>query len=61
MLDMLRRLLPEHEVRHVSEIQWAGKAGRPRPRHDHTLEHLQAVAAWITGRSYTDLERAVTH
>ena len=25
MLEMLRRLLPEHEVRHVSEIKWAGK------------------------------------
>jgi hypothetical protein len=25
MLEMLRRLLHEHEVRHVSEIKWAGK------------------------------------
>lgn len=25
MLEMLRRLLPDHEVRHVSEIRWAGK------------------------------------
>jgi hypothetical protein len=25
MLDMLRRLLPGHEVRHVSEIRWSGK------------------------------------
>lgn len=25
MLDMLKRLLPEHEVRHVSELKWAGK------------------------------------
>jgi PIN domain-containing protein len=25
MLEMLRRLLPEHEVRHVSELKWAGK------------------------------------
>ena len=25
MLEVLRWLLPEHEVRHVSEIKWAGK------------------------------------
>lgn len=25
MLEMLRRLLPGHDVRHVSEIKWAGK------------------------------------
>ncbi|MFJ3621718.1 DUF5615 family PIN-like protein [Streptomyces iakyrus] len=25
MLEMLRRLLPGHEVQHVSEIKWAGK------------------------------------
>lgn len=25
VLDMLRRLLPTHEVKHVSEIKWAGK------------------------------------
>ena len=25
LLEMLRRLLPDHEVRHVSEIKWAGK------------------------------------
>jgi hypothetical protein len=25
MLEMLRRLLPDHEVRHVSEIKWSGK------------------------------------
>ncbi|MFI5567724.1 hypothetical protein ACIA6T_10250 [Streptomyces sp. NPDC051740] len=25
MLEMLRRLLPGHDVRHVSEIKWTGK------------------------------------
>jgi hypothetical protein len=25
VLEMLRRLLPGHEVKHVSEIRWAGK------------------------------------
>ncbi|WP_328915469.1 MULTISPECIES: hypothetical protein [unclassified Streptomyces] len=25
MLEMLRRVLPKHEIRHVSEIKWAGK------------------------------------
>ena len=25
MLEMLRRLLPGHEVRHVSELKWSGK------------------------------------
>ncbi|MGW6305783.1 DUF5615 family PIN-like protein [Streptomyces niveus] len=25
VLEMLRRLLPEHEIKHVSEIKWAGK------------------------------------
>lgn len=25
VMEMLRRVLPEHEVQHVSEIKWAGK------------------------------------
>ncbi|WP_329456509.1 hypothetical protein [Streptomyces sp. NBC_01497] len=25
VLEMLRRILPEHEIKHVSEIRWAGK------------------------------------
>ncbi|WP_416072215.1 DUF5615 family PIN-like protein [Streptomyces sp. ME18-1-4] len=29
MLEMLRRLLPGHEVRHVSEIKWTGKKDLP--------------------------------
>ncbi|RKN07883.1 hypothetical protein [Streptomyces radicis] len=43
MLEMLRRLLPEHEVRHVSEIKWAGNGG--------SLRLTTALLAALGGRT----------